>query len=144
MKASEMTNEQLCSEIEDGACNLARPYRDILREAAARLHLKQQSDNYAAALGRQESKYKREICDLRQRLKVAEDAGEEVKSNRCPRCGQEPMTYRATPFVRLNPTTILGDTRYVCLCYPCGLLVKGKTRDEAIAKWNEMTKGGTK
>lgn len=75
MKASEMTNEQLCSEIEDGACNLARPYRDILREAAARLRLKQQSDNYAVALGRQESKYKREICDLRQRLKVAEDAG---------------------------------------------------------------------
>ena len=63
-----------------------------------------------------------------------------MKIDRCPKCEQEPMTYRSTPFIRLNPTTILGDTKYVCHCFPCGLIVKDKTRDEAIAKWNEMTK----
>ena len=68
----------------------------------------------------------------------------EMKIDRCPKCGQEPMTYRSTPFIRLNPTTILGDAKYVCHCYPCGLMVKSKTRDEAIEKWNEMTKGGAK
>ena len=67
-----------------------------------------------------------------------------MKIDRCPKCEQEPMTYRSTPFIRLNPTTILGDTKYVCHCFPCGLIVKGKTRDEAIAKWNEMTKRGLK
>ena len=70
--------------------------------------------------------------------------GIEMKIDRCPKCGKEPMTYLSTPFIRLNPTTILGDTKYVCHCSPCGLIVKGKTRDEAIAKWNEITKRGAK
>lgn len=73
MKASEMTDEELAKQL------MSRVPRDSgrhddLREAAARLRLKQQSDGYAAALCRQEAEYKREICDLRRRLQVAEDA----------------------------------------------------------------------
>ena len=73
MKASEMTNEELAKALMSRV-PLDSDRHDDLREAAARLRLKQQSDNYAAALCRQEVEYKREICDFRSRLKVAEDA----------------------------------------------------------------------
>jgi hypothetical protein len=62
-----------------------------------------------------------------------------MQINRCPECGREPLIYRATPIIRFDHTTISGDTKYVCHCYPCGLRVKSNTRDEAVAKWNEMT-----
>lgn len=73
MKESEMTNEMLADELEKP---LVR--NRIVIEAAARLRLKQQSDNYATAMCRQEAECKREICDLRRRLKVAEDSLEKI------------------------------------------------------------------
>lgn len=80
MKASKMTNEMLADNLYATMPLLmkgARLFKDadeIMCEAAERLRLKQQSDNYAAALCRKESEYKSEIYDLRRRLKVAEDA----------------------------------------------------------------------
>ena len=73
MKASEMTNEELAKALMS-RIPLDSDRHDDLREAAARLRLKQQPDNYAAELCRQGVEYKREICDFRRRLKVAEDA----------------------------------------------------------------------
>lgn len=72
MKISEMTNEELA----DYIVNVIGGgiFKEYYAEAAARLRLKQQSNNYAAALCRKESEYKSEIYDLRRRLKVAEDA----------------------------------------------------------------------
>lgn len=62
MKASEMTNEELAKALMS-RIPLDSDRHDDLREAAARLRLKQQSDNYAAELCRQGVEYKREICD---------------------------------------------------------------------------------
>ena len=84
MKASKMTNEMLADNLYETMPLLmkgARLFKDadeIMCEAAERLRLKQQSDNYAAALCRKESEYKSEIYDLRRRLKVAEDALEKI------------------------------------------------------------------
>ena len=76
MKISDMTNEELA----DYIVNVIGGgiFKEYYAEAAARLRLKQQSDNYAAALCQQEAEYKREICDLRQRLKIAEDSLEKI------------------------------------------------------------------
>ena len=60
MKASEMTNEELAKALMSRV-PLDSDRHDDLREAAARLRLKQQSDNYAAALCRQEVEYKRDM-----------------------------------------------------------------------------------
>lgn len=74
MKPSEMTNDGLA----DYIVNVIGGgiFKEYYAEAAARLRLKQQSDNY-------ESEYKREICDLRRLLKVAEDALVESKVAVC-------------------------------------------------------------
>ena len=81
MKVSDMTNEELTKALMRRVPLDSNNYDDI-REAAARLRLKQQSDNYAAAMCRQEAEYKREICDLCQRLKIAEVALEKI-DNMC-------------------------------------------------------------
>jgi hypothetical protein len=61
-----------------------------------------------------------------------------MQINRCPKCGREPVVAR-----------IVND-RYVLLgyqvdCDDCCLHTgRYGTRDEAIAKWNELTKGENK
>ena len=72
MQPSEMTNEELAFYIVNTIGGGI--FKEYYTEAAARLRLKQQSDNYAAAMCHQEAEYKREICDLCRRLKVAEVA----------------------------------------------------------------------
>lgn len=53
--------------------------------------------------------------------------------NRCPRCGRYPSVIELS---------IAGDTiGYKTECYDCGLHTDCcDTEDEAITKWNELTK----
>ena len=60
------------------------------------------------------------------------------KPNRCPKCGRMPSNVEL-----IHPLTksieILG---YEVECYDCGLHTgRCETRDEAVEKWNEITKG---
>jgi transcription elongation factor Elf1 len=59
-----------------------------------------------------------------------------MKINRCPKCGKDPKVYCGTALLN-------GEMRDVNIeCESCGLCTRTyKTRAEAIAKWNEMTKG---
>lgn len=59
-----------------------------------------------------------------------------MQINRCPKCGREPSVYCCTAFLN-------GEMRDVNIeCEGCRLYTRTyKTRDEAISKWNEMTKG---
>jgi hypothetical protein len=56
------------------------------------------------------------------------------KINRCPKCGRVPEV------IRLERKFVLSA--YEVECYDCGLHTGYcKTYEEAIAKWNELTKG---
>jgi Lar family restriction alleviation protein len=60
-----------------------------------------------------------------------------MKINKCPKCGREPEV------IRLERNFVLSA--YEVECYDCGLHTgRYGTRDEAIAKWNEITKGENK
>lgn len=56
-----------------------------------------------------------------------------MQINRCPKCDREPSVITLS---------IAGDTiGYETECYDCGLHTGScETTDEAIAKWNELTK----
>lgn len=60
-----------------------------------------------------------------------------MQINRCPKCGGEPKVIRLVRnFVKFA---------YEVECYDCGFLSERcGTREEAVAKWNEMTKGENK
>lgn len=111
MKASDMTNEELVSWVERiasaGNVCLLTEYRNYLREAAARLRLKQRSDDYAAALCSHEGKYKLEICDLRRRLKVAEDSLVESKVAVCHTCDKKYICGHGTD--KFDPCCVYKD-----------------------------------
>lgn len=60
-----------------------------------------------------------------------------MKINKCPKCGREPsiLIWRRND----DEETISG---YEAECYDCGLHTGCcETRNEAITKWNELTKG---
>jgi hypothetical protein len=61
-----------------------------------------------------------------------------VKINRCPKCGQEPKVYCGAALLN-------GEMRDVNItCEGCWLYTGScKTRDEAVTKWNALTKGET-
>jgi predicted RNA-binding Zn-ribbon protein involved in translation (DUF1610 family) len=56
-----------------------------------------------------------------------------MQINRCPKCGREPEVIRLERrFVKIS---------YEVECYDCGLHAgRYETRDEAVEKWNELTK----
>lgn len=57
-----------------------------------------------------------------------------MKINNCPKCGREPVLYAD-----------LDYNGWRLQCRYCGLVTECfETRDEAVAKWNEMTKGESK
>jgi hypothetical protein len=59
-----------------------------------------------------------------------------MQINRCPKCGRKPSE------IRLKSIT---NYSVEIECFDCGLYAgEFKTRDEAVAMWNEMTDGGTK
>jgi transcription elongation factor Elf1 len=62
-----------------------------------------------------------------------------MQINRCPKCGREPSVYCGSALLN-------GEMRDVSIeCEDCGLHTGScKTRDEAVTKWNEMTKGMNK
>lgn len=68
------------------------------------------------------------------RLKDLDDErNAEMKINQCPKCGREPRRYRY----------IFGH-KYQIECLECGLDTGlCESADEAVTKWNEMTKGET-
>lgn len=59
-----------------------------------------------------------------------------MQINRCPKCGREPSVYCGTALLN-------GEMRDVNIeCDGCRLYTGNyKTHAEAVAKWNEMTKG---
>jgi transcription elongation factor Elf1 len=58
-----------------------------------------------------------------------------MKINRCPKCGREPSVIKTIDYTRYK-------VGYEIRCYDCKILTETtKTRDEAVAKWNEMTEG---
>lgn len=60
-----------------------------------------------------------------------------MQINRCPKCGREPEVKRFE-----QNCVLIG---YEVECFDCGLHTgRCKTYEEAVAKWNEMTKGENK
>jgi Lar family restriction alleviation protein len=58
-----------------------------------------------------------------------------MQINRCPKCGREPSVVKTIDYTRYK-------VGYEIRCYDCKILTEAtKTRDEAVAKWNEMTEG---
>lgn len=58
-----------------------------------------------------------------------------MKINRCPKCGREPDI-----LIARNDDERESICGYIVECYDCELRTElCNTRDEAIAKWNEMT-----
>ena len=61
-----------------------------------------------------------------------------MKINRCPKCGREPATFKVYDYVE-------NKFGYEIGCYECEIQTEVvKTRDEAVARWNEITKGESK
>lgn len=59
-----------------------------------------------------------------------------MKINRCPKCGRKPGEIRVKS---------ISHPGVEFECYDCGFHTgRCKTRNEAIEKWNEMTKGENK
>lgn len=57
-----------------------------------------------------------------------------MQINRCPKCGREPVSYAD-----------LDYNGWRLQCSYCGLVTECfETRAEAVAKWNELTKGVNK
>lgn len=63
-----------------------------------------------------------------------------MKINKCPKCGREPSVFsKATITKELR----MENVRVEAECYDCGLHTGScNTHDEAIEKWNELTKVG--
>jgi hypothetical protein len=60
-----------------------------------------------------------------------------MQINRCPKCGRKPSIFDRA---KLTKELKLVDVGVEAECYDCGLrTVRCKTRDEAVAKWNELT-----
>jgi hypothetical protein len=60
-----------------------------------------------------------------------------MQINKCPKCGREPSNIEL--IIPLKTLNILG---YEIECYDCGLHSgRCDTEEEAINKWNELTKG---
>lgn len=60
-----------------------------------------------------------------------------MQINRCPKCGREPAIHIAR-----NDDESESIYGYRAECYECDVWAEvGGTKAEAIAKWNEMTKG---
>lgn len=60
-----------------------------------------------------------------------------MEINQCPKCGREPSNIEL-----INPLKTLEILGYEIECYDCGLHTGScKTQDEAVTKWNELTKG---
>lgn len=58
-----------------------------------------------------------------------------MKIKKCPKCGTYPRTVIIRDAMPYHPFNGLG-----MMCDSCRLLTKPcKTRDEAVAKWNEFT-----
>lgn len=68
-----------------------------------------------------------------------------MQINRCPKCGREPSVIK---LLKLNIARIFLyalKNGWEAECYDCGLHTgRYDTLEEAVANWNEMTKGETK
>jgi transcription elongation factor Elf1 len=59
-----------------------------------------------------------------------------MQINRCPKCGRMPEVIRTVRFTLID---------YEVKCHDCRLYIERcDTPKQAIAKWNEMTKGENK
>lgn len=59
-----------------------------------------------------------------------------MKINKCPKCGGDPSNVEL-----INPFKTLEILGYEVECYDCGLHSgRCDTEEEAITKWNELTK----
>lgn len=65
-----------------------------------------------------------------------------MEINRCPKCGREPSIFQR---ITVTKEFTIDNVAMEVECYDCGLhTCRCKTRDEAVAKWNELTEGGDK
>lgn len=65
-----------------------------------------------------------------------------MQINRCQKCGREPITIRFRAVENFNSIPKISTK---IECYACAVNTgQCKSYDEAVAKWNELTKGEMK
>ncbi len=65
-----------------------------------------------------------------------------MQINRCPKCGREPSAIKLFKLDNERNCFYALKNGWEAECYDCGLHTgRCDTREEAVAKWNELTKG---